>query len=116
MEPLAAVMHALEQGTPYLFIDDLSIYRNPVAAQEAGFGESPDENANGASSGENDAAPDQNGASADEPGAHPVPAPAMPAASSGRTVAAPLEVQFTLSGYVRSARPPAPTASAGAQP
>ncbi|WP_049622670.1 type II secretion system protein GspM [Frateuria defendens] len=36
IEPLAAVLHALEQGTPYLFIDELSLYRNPVAAQEAG--------------------------------------------------------------------------------
>ncbi|KRE94887.1 general secretion pathway protein GspM [Frateuria sp. Soil773] len=59
MEPLAAVLYALEQGTPYLFIDDLSIYRNPVAAQENG--------------------------------------------------GAPLEVQFSLSGYVRPARnAPAP--------
>ncbi|WP_426701222.1 type II secretion system protein GspM [Rhodanobacter sp. Col0626] len=54
LEPLAAVLQALEQGTPYLFIDDLSIYRNPVAAQQ--------------------------------------------------DHAAPLEVQFTLSGYVRPAR------------
>ncbi|HEY8682974.1 MAG TPA: type II secretion system protein GspM [Rhodanobacter sp.] len=51
IEPLAAVLQALEQGTPYLFIDDLSIYRNPVATQQ--------------------------------------------------NLAAPLEVQFTLSGYVR---------------
>ena len=51
IESLAQVLQALEQGTPYVFIDDLSIYRNPVAAQK-----------------------DQ---------------------------AAPLEVQFTLSGYVR---------------
>ena len=51
IESLAQVMHSLEQGTPYVFIDDLSIYRNPVAAQQA----------------------------------H----------------AAPLEVQFTVSGYVR---------------
>ena len=34
MEPLVAVLNALEQGTPYLFVDDLSIYRNPVAAQQ----------------------------------------------------------------------------------
>nr|WP_211200198.1 type II secretion system protein GspM [Rhodanobacter sp. B2A1Ga4] len=54
MEPLAAVLQALEQGTPYLFVDDLSIYRNPVVAQ-------------------------QNNAAA-------------------------LEVQFSLSGYVRPAR------------
>jgi len=51
IQPLAAVLQALEQGTPYLFIDDLSIYRNPVAAQQNNV--------------------------------------------------APLEVQFTLSGYVR---------------
>ena len=51
IQPLATVLQALEQGTPYLFIDDLSIYRNPVAAQQSN--------------------------------------------------AAPLEVQFTLSGYVR---------------
>ncbi|OOG53622.1 type II secretion system protein GspM [Rhodanobacter sp. C03] len=51
MESLANVLHALEQGTPYVFIDDLSIYRNPVAAQQ--------------------------------------------------NHAAPLEVQFTLSGYLR---------------
>jgi general secretion pathway protein M len=69
VEPLAAVLQALEQGTPYLFVDDLSIYRNPVAAQQ-----------------------DQ---------------------------AAPLEVQFSLSGYVRPARgapaPPSPD-NAGAMP
>lgn len=53
-EPLAAVLQALEQGTPYLFVDDLSIYRNPVAAQQ--------------------------------------------------NSAAPLEVQLTLSGYVRPTR------------
>jgi general secretion pathway protein M len=62
VEPLATVLLALEQGTPYLFIDDLSIYRNPVAAQQ--------------------------------------------------NHAAPLEVQFTLSGYVRPPR----TASAAALP
>jgi general secretion pathway protein M len=62
VEPLAAVLQALEQGTPYLFVDDLGIYRNPVAAQQ--------------------------------------------------NHAAPLEVQFTLSGYVRPARGvPAPVSS-----
>jgi len=62
IEPLAAVLQALEQGTPYLFVDDLGIYRNPVAAQQ--------------------------------------------------NHAAPLEVQFTLSGYVRPARgAPAPASS-----
>lgn len=69
VEPLAAVLQALEQGTPYLFIDDLSIYRNPVAAQQ------------------NDAAQ--------------------------------LEVQFTLSGYVRPSRgapASAPVNDAGAAP
>ncbi len=66
IQTLAAVLQALEQGTPYLFIDDLSIYRNPVAAQQ--------------------------------------------------DHAAALEVQFTVSGYVRPAHaaPLAPTASADA--
>jgi general secretion pathway protein M len=54
IESLAAVLHALEQGTPYLFVEDLSIYRNPVAVQQ--------------------------------------------------NRRAPLEVQFTVSGYVRPAR------------
>lgn len=36
MQPLAAVLHDLEQGTPYLFINEMSIYRNPVAAQQGG--------------------------------------------------------------------------------
>jgi len=58
IEPLAAVLQALEQGRPYLFVDDLSIYRNPVAAQ--------------------------------------------------RNQGSALEVQFTLSGYVR----PSPNSSA----
>ena len=67
IEPLAAVLQALEQGTPYLFVDDLSIYRNPVAAQ--------------------------------------------------RDQGAPLEVQFTLSGYVRpSAGAPADAPGADAVP
>lgn len=64
IEPLAAVLHALEQGTPYLFIDDLSIYRNPVAAQ-----------------------------------------------ASNADV---LEVQFSLSGYVRPPRKAPPVAAGGA--
>ena len=62
IEPLAAVLQALEQGTPYLFIDDLSIYRNPVAGQQGNV--------------------------------------------------APLEVQFTLSGYVRPAHAASPAAPA----
>lgn len=65
IESLAQVIHALEQGTPYVFIDDLSIYRNPVAAQQS----------------------------------H----------------AATLEVQFTVSGYVRPARA-APGGGAGSPP
>ncbi|OOG65389.1 general secretion pathway protein GspM [Rhodanobacter sp. B04] len=72
MESLASVLHALEQGTPYVFVDDLSIYRNPVAAQQ--------------------------------------------------NRAAPLEVQFTLSGYLRPSHgssaappPPAPGVPAGMQ-
>ena len=55
MQPLVAVLQTLEEGSPYAFIDDLSIYRNPVAAQQ-----------------------------------HNAP---------------PLEVQFTLSGYLRPAHP-----------
>jgi len=54
IQPLAETLHDLEQGTPYLFVDDLSIYRNPVAAMQQ--------------------------------------------------AAVPLEVQFTLSGYVRQPR------------
>ena len=65
MEPLVAVLNALEQGTPYLFVDDLSIYRNPVAAQQ---------------------------------GNQPV-----------------LEIQFTLSGYVRPSHGQAIAAPAPAQ-
>ncbi|HEV2679213.1 MAG TPA: type II secretion system protein GspM [Rhodanobacter sp.] len=68
IQPLVGVLQALEQGTPYLFIDDLGIYRNPVAAQQ----------------------------------------PSAP----------PLEIQFTLAGYVRpahgaAAKPVAPAAPAG---
>jgi general secretion pathway protein M len=62
IEPLATVLQALEQGTPYLFIDDLSIYRNPVAGQQGNV--------------------------------------------------APLEVQFTLSGYVRPSHAASPAAPA----
>lgn len=63
IEPLVGVLQALEQGTPYLFVDNLNIYRNPVALQ----GNGP-----------------------------------------------PLEVQFTLSGYVRPAPAAAPAASTSA--
>lgn len=53
VQPLAAVLHDLEDGVPYLFVDDFSAYRNPVAAKSSN--------------------------------------------------AAPLETQFTLSGYIRRA-------------
>ncbi|SFW74991.1 general secretion pathway protein M [Luteibacter sp. UNCMF366Tsu5.1] len=33
MEPMTAVLHDIEEATPYLFIEDFSIYRNPVAAR-----------------------------------------------------------------------------------
>src|SRR6185437_4556426 len=65
IEPLVSVLQALEQGTPYLFVDNLNVYRNPVAARQG------------------------NGPS--------------------------LEVQFTLSGYVRpGGAAPAAAASAPA--
>jgi len=35
IEPLVGVLQSLEQGTPYLFVDNLNVYRNPVAAQQA---------------------------------------------------------------------------------
>ena len=62
IQPLSAVLNDLEQGTPYLFVGDLSIFRNPVISQQ--------------------------------------------------NAQAPLEVQFTLTGYVRPAR----AAAAGAAP
>ena len=34
IEPLVSVLQALEQGTPYLFVDNLNVYRNPVAARQ----------------------------------------------------------------------------------
>jgi len=64
IQPLAETLHDLEQGTPYLFVDDLSIYRNPVAAMQQ--------------------------------------------------AAVPLEVQFTLSGYVRQPRAASGDAQGGA--
>lgn len=54
IQPLSAVLHDLEQGSPYLFVGDLSIFRNPVISRQ--------------------------------------------------NAQAPLEVQFTLTGYVRPAR------------
>jgi general secretion pathway protein M len=64
IEPLVAVLQTLEQGTPYLFVDNLSIYRNPMASQQ---GSGP-----------------------------------------------PLEVMFTLSGYVRPGNNAAPAGAASA--
>lgn len=66
IESLASVLHELEQGMPYVFVDDLSIYRNPVAAQQ--------------------------------------------------NRAAPLEVQFTLSGYLRPSHGSAPAVPANVPP
>ncbi|GAB2553808.1 type II secretion system protein GspM [Rhodanobacter koreensis] len=66
IESLASVLHELEQGIPYVFIDDLSIYRNPVAAQQ--------------------------------------------------NRGAPLEVQFTLSGYLRPSHGSPPAAPVNAPP
>lgn len=54
MQPMTAVLHDIEEETPYLFIEDFSIYRNPVAARAGGN--------------------------------------------------APMEVQFTVSGYIHAAR------------
>ena len=34
VEPLVGVLQALEQGTPYLFVDNLNVYRNPVVARQ----------------------------------------------------------------------------------
>lgn len=36
IQPLVGVLQSLEQGTPYLFVDNLNIYRNPVAARVNG--------------------------------------------------------------------------------
>lgn len=36
MQPMAAVLHDIEEEAPYLFIEDFSIYRNPVAARNGG--------------------------------------------------------------------------------
>lgn len=54
MQPMTAVLHDIEEETPYLFLEDFSIYRNPVAARTG--------------------------------------------------AAAPMEVQFTVSGYIHAAR------------
>ncbi|MBD8881841.1 type II secretion system protein M [Rhodanobacter sp. 7MK24] len=67
IQPLVAVLQSLEQGTPYLFVDNLNIYRNPIAVQGNGL---------------------------------------------------PLEVQFTVSGYVRPGNggATAPSSPAAGQP
>jgi len=36
VQPMTAVLHDIENETPYLFIEDFSIYRNPVAARSGG--------------------------------------------------------------------------------
>ncbi|MET0935381.1 MAG: type II secretion system protein GspM [Luteibacter sp.] len=54
VQPMTAVLHDIEETTPYLFIEDFSIYRNPVAARAG--------------------------------------------------AAAPMEVQFTVSGYIHAPR------------
>jgi general secretion pathway protein M len=36
VQPMTAVLHDIENETPYLFIEDFSIYRNPVAARAGG--------------------------------------------------------------------------------
>jgi general secretion pathway protein M len=35
IEPMAAVLHDVETGMPYLFVEDFSAYRNPVALRSA---------------------------------------------------------------------------------
>jgi general secretion pathway protein M len=57
MQPLIALLYTLEKGKPYLFVQDFSVYRNPIA-------------------------------------------------STQKTQSVPLEVQFTLSGYVHTATAP----------
>jgi general secretion pathway protein M len=67
MQPLVGLLYTLEKGKPYLFVQDFSVYRNPLVNAQKNV--------------------------------------------------APLEVQFTLAGYVRasstpSANPPGPTTQA----
>jgi general secretion pathway protein M len=61
MQPLIALLYTLEKGKPYLFVQDFSVYRNPLIAMQ-------------------------------------------------KTGVAPLEVQFTLAGYVHAAAPSAGSA------
>jgi general secretion pathway protein M len=64
MQPLIGLLYTLEKGKPYLFVQDFSVYRNPLLAQQ-------------------------------------------------KTGAAPLEVQFTLAGYVHAAATTATTTPGG---
>jgi general secretion pathway protein M len=65
MQPLIGLLYMLEKGKPYLFVQDFSVYRNPLIAMQ-------------------------------------------------KTTTAPLEVQFTLAGYVHAAAPAAGAADTGA--
>lgn len=66
MQPLIGLLYTLEKGKPYLFVQDFSVYRNPLVNTQKNV--------------------------------------------------APLEVQFTLAGYVRAGAPAAPSANAPAGP
>lgn len=66
MQPLVGLLYTLEKGKPYLFVQDFSVYRNPLA--------------------------------------------------NAQKNAAPLEVQFTLAGYVHTAAAPAGSANGQGQP
>jgi general secretion pathway protein M len=65
MQPLIGLLYMLEKGKPYLFVQDFSVYRNPLIAMQ-------------------------------------------------KTGVAPLEVQFTLAGYVHAKAPSAGSADAAA--
>ncbi|GGA12873.1 type II secretion system protein GspM [Dyella caseinilytica] len=65
MQPLIGLLYTLEKSKPYLFVQDFSVYRNPMLAMQ-------------------------------------------------KTGAAPLEVQFTLAGYVHAAATPASSGNASA--
>ncbi|RDS79382.1 general secretion pathway protein GspM [Dyella monticola] len=64
MQPLVGLLYTLEKGKPYLFVQDFSVYRNPLVNTQKNV--------------------------------------------------APLEVQFTLAGYTRTAASPAANAQGGA--
>lgn len=65
MQPLVGLLYTLEKGKPYLFVQDFSVYRNPLVNTQKNV--------------------------------------------------APLEVQFTLAGYVRTSAPAAPSAGSPGQ-